>query len=48
MKIPTYHSPETRVSFLRLEENYCLTGSCQMGGQTDNFSVEEDETDNLF
>ena len=48
MKSQTYHSPDTKVSFLRFEENFCLTGSCQTGGQTDSFVVEEDETDNLF
>lgn len=47
MKSQTYHSPETRVSFLRFEENACLTGSWQ-NGQTDDFSIEEDETENLF
>lgn len=44
MKSKTYLSPVTWVSLLRFDQNFCMSGN----GQTDNFVVEEDETDNLF
>lgn len=44
MKSKTYLSPETWELLFCFHQNFCMSGY----GQTDNFVVEEDETDNLF